>query len=283
VLDVLRLRRASAYGAGRGLDEVLTFSQRLATYGIASAIGYSAFSHESARAVTDIHLGAFERLSAEDLDGYVAVKLSGLGFDGKLFAELAAAATRSGRRLHIDALRADTADPTLRLLEDVPGSAALGATLPGRWRRSLGDASRLMQLGLSIRIVKGHWADDLHGSLDPAEGFLGVVEMLCGYQGGVAVATHDVRLLREALRRLTSSGTPCQAELLLGLPFPGPATVAGQFGVPIRVYVPYGDAWPGYGLRDLAGHPATAWWLVQDLLQGKDKIWRSIERSRLQR
>jgi proline dehydrogenase len=281
-LDVLRLRRASAYGAGRGLDQALAFSRRLATYGIASAIGYSAFRDESARAVANVHLGAFDRLSTEDLDCYVSVKLSGLGFDAALLAELTAAAARSGRRLHIDALRPDTADATLRLLENARHPGPLGATLPGRWLRSLEDGSRMMQLGLSIRVVKGHWADDLRGSVDPAGGFLAVVDRLCGYAGGVAVATHDVRLLRESLRRLTTSGTPCVAELLLGMPFRGPAIAAQRSGVPIRVYAPYGDAWPGYGVRDLAGHPATAWWLVQDLLLGQDKIWRSIERSRLQ-
>jgi proline dehydrogenase len=280
LLDVIRLRRASTYGAGPGLDQAIDVCRRLAAYGIASVIGYSPSPGEPARVVTDVHLAAFDRLSAEGLDCYVSVKLSGIGFDAALFAELTAAAARSGRRLHADALKAETADATLRLLEGAPRPGPFGTTLPGRWRRSLADSSRAVGLGLSLRVVKGHWADDLGGSVDPAKGFLDVVDQLCGYQGGVAVATHNVRLLRDSLRRLTASGTPCEAELLLGLPFRGPATAAERFGVPVRVYVPYGDAWPGYGVRDLVGHPTTAWWLVQDLLFGKDKTWRSIRRSR---
>ena len=280
LLDLLRLRRASTYGAGPGLDQALDVCRRLASYGIASIVGYSASPNEPARAVADVHLAAFDRLAAEGLDCYVSLKLSGLGFDETLFAELTAAATHTGRRLHVDALRPETADATLLLLENAPHPGPLGTTLPGRWRRSLNDGSRAVELGLGVRVVKGHWADDLGGSVDPAKGFLEVVDLLRGYECGVAVATHNVTLLRESLRRLTLSGTRCEAELLLGLPFRGPATTAREFGVPVRVYVPYGDAWPDRGLKDLLGHPATAWWLVQDLLLGSDKTWRSIRRSR---
>jgi proline dehydrogenase len=282
-LDVLRLRRASAYAAGPGLDEALTFSRRLATYGISSAIGYSALPDESARTVADVHLEAFDRLAAEDLGGYVSVKLAALGFDPGLFTELAAAAARTERRLHIDALGPETADKAMTLLNEAKQahrSSSLGTTLPGRWRRSLDDCSRAIELGLSVRIVKGQWPDDLGGSVEPIMGFLDIVDRVSGYQGGVAIATHDVALLQESLRRLTSSGTPCEAELFLGLPFGGPAIAAGRFGVPVRMYVAYGDAGAGYGVKDLISHPATVWWLVQDLLWGEDKTWRSIERSR---
>lgn len=260
---------------------MLGVCRRLAGYGIASAIGYSASRGESARAVADIHLAAFEQLStAGDLDCYVSIKLSALDFDAALFAEVAAAATGSGRRLHIDALKAENVDPTMSLLEQTPRTKLFGTTLPGRWRRSRQDLATAVEMGLSVRVVKGHWNDDIGGSVDPTWGFLDLVESLSGYQGGVAVATHDTKLLRESLHRLTASGTPCHSELFLGMPFRGPAQVAREFQVPVRVYVPYGDAWPGYGLRDLVTHPATVWWLAQDLVLGQEKTWRSIQRSR---
>jgi proline dehydrogenase len=278
-LGPIRRRRALAYRAGT-LDQAVEVCRRLAGEGIASVIGYSASMGEPSRAVADSYLAAFDRLSAEDLDCYVSVKLSGMGFDPDLFAELVAAAERSGRRLHVDALWPGTADPTMALLEAEPRAGPLGATLPGRWRRSLEDGPRLIELGCALRVVKGHWSDDAGGNAEPSSGFLDVVDRLAGYQGGVAVATHDVQLLAESLRRLVLSGTPCEAELLFGMPFGGPATVARNLGVPIRVYVPYGDTWAPYSLSDLRTHPRAMWWLIQDLLLGKDKEWRSIGRSR---
>jgi proline dehydrogenase len=280
----LRRRRASPYRAGPGLDEAVDVCRRLAAHGLASTIGYGATPQATPRDVADAYLAALDRLSAEAVDCYVSIKLSGIGFDAALFAELEAAAARAGRRLHLDALAADTAEPTWLLLGGAPRGGRVGTTLPGRWRRSPDDASRAARLGLAVRVVKGQWADGPDEDRDRgAAGFLEVVDRLRGHPHGVAIATHDTRLLAESLRRLHASGTRCEAELFYGLPFRGPALCARRVGVPIRVYVPYGDAGAPYGPADLVHNPAATWWLVQDLLLGKNKTWRGIRRSRARR
>jgi proline dehydrogenase len=277
----LRCRRASAYRAGPGLDEAIDVCRRLAAAGLASTVGYSAPPQARPRAVADAHLAAFDRLSSDALDCYVSLKLSAIGFDAALFAEVEAAAARSQRRVHVDALAPETVEATWRLLDGASRGGRVGTTLPGRWRRSADDASRAARLGLAVRIVKGQWADSARGDGEPVEdAFLRVVDRLGGHPDGVAVATHDVGLLRESLRRLRETSTPCEAELFYGLPFRGPALCARRAGVPIRMYVPYGDAGAPYGRADLVHHRAAAWWLVQDLLLGKNKTWRGIRRSR---
>ena len=152
-------------------------------------------------------------------------------------------------------------------------------SFPGRWRRSADDASRAAELGLAVRVIKGQWAHGADGDVEPAEGFLRIVDRLCGHTGGVAVATHDVTLLTEALRRLNAAETPCEVELLYGLPFRAPAVAAWDLGIPVRLYVPYGDVGATYGIAALKRNPTAVWWLVQDLLLGKDKTWWSIRRS----
>jgi proline dehydrogenase len=275
----LRRRRVSAYRAGPGLDEALDVCRRLADRGLASTIGYGAAPQARPRAVADAHLAAFDRFASEAVDCYVSVKLSAIGFDAALFAELEAAAVASQCRLHLDALAPETVEATWMLLEGMPRDGRVGTTLPGRWRRSAADASRAARLGLSVRIVKGQWTERSDGGGDPVgKGFLRVVDRLRGHAHRVAVATHDVALLTESLRRLQETGTPCEVELLYGLPFRGPALRARRAGVPIRVYVPYGDAGAPYGRADLAHNPVATWWLVQDLLLGKNKTWRAIRR-----
>jgi proline dehydrogenase len=278
-LDPLRRRRVSAYRAGTGLDAAIDVCRRLAAYGLASTIGYAAKPGMTPRAVADVHLEAFRRLSAEGIDCHVSVKLKALGFDAALFAELDAAAAQSARALHVDALAPETVDATWRLLERVPRTAQVGTTLPGRWRRSVDDAALAGQLGLRVRVVKGQWADSTAPSVEPAAGFLRVVHRLHDHADGVAVATHDVGLLAESLQRLTAARTPCTAELFLGLPFRRPALTARRLGVPIRVYVPYGDSGAPYGVADIADNPVAAWWMLQDVVLGKDKTWLSIRRS----
>jgi proline dehydrogenase len=278
-LDPLRRRRASAYRAGTELDAAIAVCRRLAAYDLASTIGYAARRGEPPRAVADVHIEAFRRLSAEDIDCHVSVKLSALDFDAALFAELDAAAAQSARALHVDALAPETVDATWRLLQRVPRTAQVGTTLPGRWRRSADDASLAGRLGLRVRVVKGQWADSTPWGVEPAAGFLRVVDGLRDHADGVAVATHDVELLGESLQRLAAAGTPCTAELFLGLPFRRPALTARRLGVPIRVYVPYGDSGAPYGVADIAGNPVAAWWMLQDVVLGKDKTWLSIRRS----
>jgi proline dehydrogenase len=276
----LRRRCAAAYGAGHGLDEAIDICRRLVEQDLACTLGYGATPRQDARAVADAHLAAFERLSAEGLDGQVSVKLSALHFDGALLAELDAAAARSGRPLHVDALAPETVPATWRLVEGAPRSGRLGITLPGRWARSAGDASLARRLGLRVRIVKGQWAaGGAAGAIDPTHGFLQVVDRLRGHTEVVGVATHDIDLLAGSLDRLTASGTPCAAELFFGLPFCAQLLTARRYEVPIRVYVPYGDWGSPYGLAHLATRPVAGWWLLQDLLLGKDKTWRSIRRS----
>jgi proline dehydrogenase len=277
--DALRRRRSSAYGAGPTLDAAMEVGRRLARQGVASVIGYAARPGEPPRAVADVHLAAFERLAAEDLDCQVSVKLSALAFDAGLFAELEAASARSGRRLHVDALAPDTVDATWRLVDGAPPAGRLGTTLPGRWRRSAADAARAVRLGLGVRVVKGQWAGSGTDDVDPTAGFLAVVDRLGGHEPGVEVATHDVGLLAEAIRRLRAAGSPCTAELYFGLPFRGPALTARRLGVPIRVYVAYGSAHAPYGIADVAHDRAAAWWLVQDVALGREKTWLSIRRS----
>jgi proline dehydrogenase len=278
-LEPLRQRRRSVYGAGP-LDQALDVCRRLASYGLASTVGYTAGPGERPRDVADVHLSAFERLAVEGIDGHVAVKLSALGFDADLFAELDAASARTSRPLHVDALAPDTVDATWLLLQGARRAGRVGTTLPGRWQRSADDASLAEQLGLRVRVVKGQWADATAGMIDPAEGFLEVVDRLRGHAVDVAVATHDVDLLAESLRRLIAAETPCAAELFFGMPFRAPALTARRLAVPIRIYVPYGHAGAPYGVADIAGRPAAAWWLLQDLVLGKDKTWLSIRRSR---
>jgi proline dehydrogenase len=283
LLRPLRRRRASAYGAGSGLGEAIEACRRLADHGLASIIGYSPPPGDRPRAVADAQLAAFDRLAAEELDSHVSVKLSGLGFDEQLFGELDAAAGQSGHPLHVDALAPETAEATWRVLDRAPRAGRVGTTLPGRWHRSVDDVALAARLGLRVRVVKGQWPDVPANGLEPRAGFLNVIDRLRGHRHGVAVATHDVELLAESVGRLRAAGTPCTVELYFGLPFRAPALAARKLGVPVRVYVAYGHGGAPYAVADLRHNPAAAWWLVQDLLLGKDKTWLSIRRSSRQR
>jgi proline dehydrogenase len=166
--------------------------------------------------------------------------------------------------MHFDSLGVETVDRTFGLIEHARSyQVPLGCTIPGRWRRSPRDAERAAQMGLCVRVVKGQWPD-ASAAADPHTGFLDVIDALAGAAASVAVATHEPVLAGAAIRKLQSAGTPCEMELLYGLPSRAVRKVAHDLGVPVRYYVPYGHAWLPYALRQARRDPRILWWVLRD-------------------
>jgi proline dehydrogenase len=218
-------------------------------------------------------------VSRDGLDTHLSIKAPAFGFDPGILAELLGRAGSSGIGVHFDSLAAETADPTMAL---VPEAASrhpeVGITLPARWRRSVDDARLAIELGLAVRVVKGRWPDPEAPTADPRAGFMALVDQLAGRARQVAVATHDVPLARQALQRLGAGGTPCELELLFGLPIAAPANAGDELSVPVRMYVPYGHGTLPYRIPDARRDVRVLGWLSQDLLWGRRKGWRQLAR-----
>jgi proline dehydrogenase len=264
-------RRASrAYVAGPELTDALPLCRTLARQGVSSTICPWNSEDDSPRRITDTYLAAVNGLVQTGLDGTLSVKAPALGFSRDLLGEVLQAARRGGIGVHFDALTPDTTDGTLALVEaGLKQWPELGCTLPGRWRRSLADGDWAVSQGLVVRVVKGQWPDPDAPDYEARAGFLAVVERLAGRARRVAVATHDAPLARAALGTLLTARTPCEMQLLYGLPIRNSLRVARALGVPVRIYVPYGAAWLPYCLTQARRNPRIVWWTARDWLLGR--------------
>lgn len=258
-------RAAQSYVAGPELPNALRLAQSFAARGVsASTLCFWDGEDDQPRHVADMYLATVRAIETARLDSYVSVKAPSLGFDTALVKEIILAAGASGIRVHFDSLGIETVDRTFQLIEHArAGRAPLGFTVPGRWQRSPTDARRAAALGLRVRVVKGQWPD-ASAAIDPHTGFLRVVETLAGSAVPVAVATHQPVLAAAAIRTLQSAGTPCELELLYGLPSRAVLKVARELAVPIRYYLPYGHAWLPYALRQARRDPRILWWVLRD-------------------
>jgi proline dehydrogenase len=266
----LARRAARAYVAGPALGDAIDACRRAAHAGLASTIGFWNGDGQEAREVAAAYLGALDALGRESLDCYLSVKASPLGFSRVLSTDIMERARQEGAGVHFDSLGPETVEATFDMIEGgLRRHRRLGCTLPGRWRRSLPDALRAAELGLRVRVVKGQFPDAGPAEVDAESGFLAVVDRLAGRARFVAVATHDAPLARIALGWLRAAGTPCELELLFGLPLRRAARVAREAGVGVRLYVPYGQAWLPYRLSEAAHNPALLWWVARDLLGGR--------------
>jgi proline dehydrogenase len=256
------LRKAArSYVVGPDLEDALKRAQGVQ----ASTLCFWDGPEDAPRHVADRYVAAVRSIANAHLDSYVSIKAPSLGFDAGLVADVVEAACEGGgTRIHFDSLGAETADRTFGLIEQALGfGSPLGCTIPGRWRRSRRDAEVAAGMGLRIRVVKGQWPDT-GAAVDPHRGFLDVIDAIAGSAAPAAVATHEPGLAAEAIKRLQSAGTPCEMELLFGLPSKAVLNVSRELGVPVRYYLPYGHAWLPYALRQARRDPRILWWVLRD-------------------
>ncbi len=260
-------RASRSYVAGAELANAVQVCQRLAQQGTATTVGYWNADSDTYRFVADAYLNALTVLASEKLNTYLSIKAPALGLTRGLVTEVAAQAQQADLGLHFDSLEPEAADETFTLIAEAARECKqIGCTLPGRWQRSLRDIDLAVELGLRVRVVKGQWADPLQPEMDLRTGFLNVIDCLAGRARHVAVATHDPSLAREALQRLRAAGTSCELELLFGLPQKAVLRAVKDLAVPVRVYVPYGEAWLPYRLSQVRKNPRILWWVLRDAL-----------------
>lgn len=261
-------RASRSYVAGGELASAIEVCRASTQQKLASTVAYWNNDTDEARFVADTYLSALTVLADERLNSYLSIKAPALGLSAELVTELAEQCCRLDLGLHFDSLAPETADRTFALLAAARRhTPKVGCTLPGRWQRSLADADHALELGLRVRVVKGQWADPQNPSIDARAGFLAVIERLAGRATHVAVATHDPILACEAVQQLRASGTPCEIELLYGLPRKALLKVARGLDVPVRLYVPYGEAWLPYRLSQVRKNPRVLWWVMRDAFQ----------------
>jgi proline dehydrogenase len=84
-----------------------------------------------------------------------------------------------------------------------------------------------------------------------------------------ALATHDERIIREALEYVEGRGIrrdSFEFQMLYGIRRDLQRKLIEQ-GYRLRLYVPYGTEWYPYFMRRLAERPANLWFVLRNLLR----------------
>lgn len=196
------------------------------------------------------------------LDAYLSIKAPHMAFAPDRHDRIAAAAKAAGMAILFDAHAPHQAEATLALAERL----AAGAVLPARWQRSRGDAERMRDQSGRIRVVKGEWADPDGDAANKDAAYLALIGHLAGRAAPVAVATHDPLLAAAAMDMLLKAGTPCELEMLRGLPARRCAAEAAARAVPVRFYWPFGPGWWPYAVDKALARPYLPLWFLRDRL-----------------
>jgi proline dehydrogenase len=258
--------------SGPGPRAATRFCRKLNRNGLAATVGYFQSGASDPDEIVAANAAIVALLADGSGDVYLSVKAPPMAFDSGRVRSVADAASAAGLGLVFDAHAPRDADRTLDLVSDLlPEFPGTGFALPARWRRSMADAVRFRESLARIRVVKGEWADPEWADPDVEANYLRLVGSLAGRAAPVAVATHDPGLAERALALLLAAGTPCELELLRGLPSRRTRDVARRLGVPVRVYVPFGPGWWPYALDKALGRPYLLAWMIRDRLARADK------------
>ena len=258
----LAWRAASRYVSGRTAANAIALARELHQQGVGVSIdqfGESVLDGAVADSVAADYLRLADELAGAPHDAWLSVDLShlGLDIDPSRCAEHLAAIARSlpeGRRIQVgaeDYHRSDAVLGCVLAVADEGLANRLGATAQANLRRAPADLDRLVQAGVHVRLVKGAYVESAARAMSYGEAtdlaYLRLAHRLAATDAQFSLATHD-GVLREAL--LASIGTR-PVEQLLGVR-PSVLSDLAARGIPIRVYVPFGNDWFRYWMRRLA-------------------------------
>jgi proline dehydrogenase len=273
-------RVATRFVAGETLDEAVGVVRELNAGGFRVSLDHLGEHVSDARLAAqalDAYRACLDRIAAEHLDANISVKLTqlGLGVDETLVArgldDLAARAAAAGTTVTVDmeesALTQATLDAYCRA-QAAHGN--LGVALQAYLHRTPGDLARVIPLGGHVRLCKGAYDEPAEAALQGRRrvdaAFRGLLATLMAAEGvHPAVATHDHRLVALARELAASRAEPFEFQMLFGIRTSLQQELLAA-GYPMRVYVPYGDAWYPYLTRRIAERPANVWFFARALL-----------------
>ncbi len=276
-------RFTSRFVAGRTLTQALGVCERLRKEGILATLdhlGENVTSIEEARASRDAYLKALEGIADSQIGSTVSVKLTQMGLDisehhaRENVRQLAARARELGTRIEIDMESSAYVDRTLAIVRLVhAGTANARAVIQAYLRRSEADIEQLCKEGIPVRLCKGAYSEPAAVAFQNKDevdaNYLRLMRKLMTDGVYPAIASHDERMVREAIREARERGLKAkdfEIQMLYGIRRDLQKELVMD-GCRLRLYVPYGDAWYPYFMRRLAEKPANVWFLVRNLMK----------------
>jgi proline dehydrogenase len=281
--DRFAYRLASRYVAGETAQDAIEAARRLAAEGVLSSIdffGENVTDPRDADRVADTFVGMAGRV---DAGTYLSIDLSHIAIDepgdgARRRLGRIAAALPDGARIQVGAEQVARTD---RILDAVLAVARDGgpvaATVQANLRRSPADAQRLVEAGVPIRLVKGAYVETpalAHAWGDATDiAFIELAYALHRAGAAVSLGTHDPVIREALLPALPGAGV----EMLLGVRSDDLRPLVAR-GVPVRVYVPYGDRWFRYAMRRAAESRGAGQRAPANARRAGSPRWRSTAR-----
>lgn len=280
--NALARRLARRFVAGETLVEGIAAAQDLVRRGrtvTLDLVGEHVDSHDEAEHATSDYLEAVAAMAQTEVRSGLSVKPSQLGSEldeGRArdrLRRIAESAGRAGLHVTLDMEDSTTTETTIRLVEGLhaDGMQHVGCAVQAYLHRTSEDLARLNELGASVRLCKGAYAEPAGLAYQDRQtieaAYLSCAADLLKDGTYPRFATHDHRLIgaiRRDARRLERSNDEYEFQMLYGVRTDVQDRLV-DIGESLCVYLPYGRAWYAYFMRRLAERPANLWFFARAL------------------
>ncbi len=276
---------ASRFVAGETLDQCAAVLRALNDSGLAAnttLLGEGVLEPGQTSEVVQAYIRVLDRIAADRLRANVALKLTHLGLE--IDEELACANVRTlvehaqkrGGFIRIDMEQSQFVEATLRIYRRLreSGLTEVGTVLQASLYRTPDDLDALLPLAPNLRLVKGAYleppaiAHPRKSDVDAAYEVL--LERMLSGDGYTALATHDERLIEQAIRFADVNDVPrdrFEFQMLYGVR-PHLQLSLARRGYKVLVATPYGPEWYPYLMRRLGERPANLLFFLRNTLRG---------------
>jgi proline dehydrogenase len=268
--------------AGNTQSDVIAAVRRLNAEGFDATVSFLGEAVTTEREVSSAIAEFTSFASAvrqHGLRSHISIKLTelGLAFDRDLtersLDSVLSAAADAGTFVRIDMEDSRYTEATLELFRQARRSHDnVGIVIQSYLRRSADDIAALATEGAPVRLVKGAYRepDDVayQSKSEVDEAYARLVDVYFAQmtrRAWLAVATHDARMIRSALRSARARAIERERyefQMLYGIR-PDLQRRLRDEGHRVRVYVPYGSHWYPYMMRRLAERRANLWFFLR--------------------
>ncbi|MGH3001104.1 MAG: proline dehydrogenase family protein [Gaiellaceae bacterium] len=276
---------AARFVAGETLDECVGVLRRLneqSLHANTTLLGEGVLEPTQTDAVVAAYRAVVDRIADERLQANVALKLTHLGLEideDLAYANLRALVEHATSRqefIRIDMEQSQFVDATLRIYRRLreEGLERVGTVLQSYLYRSPDDLDALLPLAPNLRLVKGAYleaASIAHPHKEDVDAaYVQLLERMLSNAGHTAVASHDERLIKHAIRFAEEHGidrSRFEFQMLYGVR-PQLQLDLARRGYKVLVATPYGPEWYPYLMRRLGERPANLMFFLRNTLRG---------------
>lgn len=274
---------ASRYIAGETIDDALRAVEELNKAGLMATVdnlGENVTERAHTERAVEEYLSLLASIDSNKLDATVSLKLTHMGLD--LSEALALENTgqivkRAGELnnfVRIDMEGSEYTELTVGTASKLHVKYSnVGVAIQSYLRRSEADVERLIREGVSVRLVKGAYKETARLAFEDKaevdENFLNLMKRLLTDGERTAIATHDEKLIDEALGFVEDkkiSRESFEFQMLFGIKRKLQKRLAEE-GFQVRVYVPYGPEWLPYIMRRMTERKENLWFVLKNVFE----------------